>query len=217
MAALAQTASEAWSFPAWLTASVLLAGLLYLRGWFRLRLAGVAAIPVWRAGSFLVGLSLIWAALGSPIASLDEELLTAHMIQHLLLMTLAPPLLWLGAPVMPFLHGFPLRFVQKVVGPVFRWPPLEQLGRTLGRLALCWLAATAALVAWHIPALFTRALRSDALHAFEHASLLATGLLFWWPVIRPWPSARVAPQWSILLYLFLATLPCDVLSGFLVF
>jgi len=217
MATLAHTALASWSFPAWLTGSMLLGALLYLRGWLGLRSAGVAALPAWRAASFFVGLCLIWAAVGSPIASLDDEFLTAHMIQHLLLMTLAPPLLWLGAPVMPLLHGLPQRVVQTLVGPVLRWPPLAQLTRIFGRLELCWLAATAALVAWHIPALFARALHSEALHAFEHASFLATGLLFWWPVIRPWPSARVPPQWSILLYLFLATLPCDILSGFLVF
>jgi len=51
----------------------------------------------------------------------------------------------------------------------------------------------------------------------EHASFLVTGLLFWWPVIHPWPSVSRWPELSIILYLFLATLPCDILSGFLVF
>jgi cytochrome c oxidase assembly factor CtaG len=51
----------------------------------------------------------------------------------------------------------------------------------------------------------------------EHASFLAAGLLFWWPVIQPWPQAAQGPGLSIILYLFLATLPCDILSGFLVF
>ena len=51
----------------------------------------------------------------------------------------------------------------------------------------------------------------------EHASFLVTGLLFWWPVVQPWPSVSRWPDLSIILYLFLATLPCDILSGFLVF
>ena len=51
----------------------------------------------------------------------------------------------------------------------------------------------------------------------EHASFLAAGFLFWWPVVQPWPSAPASPRWSMLLYLFLATVPCDILSGFLVF
>jgi cytochrome c oxidase assembly factor CtaG len=195
---------------------MLLIASLYLRGWLRFR-ASVSAIPVWRAGSFLLGLFLIWTAIGSPLARLDEELLSVHMIQHLLLMTIAPPLIWLGAPTMPLLHGLPQRFVQVVIGPLLRWPPVQRLGRVLGRPVFCWLAAAAVLIGWHLPAAFTLALHSEAWHVFEHASFLTTGLLFWWPVVQPWPSTAVSPQWSILLYLFLATLPCDVLSGFLVF
>jgi len=57
----------------------------------------------------------------------------------------------------------------------------------------------------------------EAWHVVEHASFLGTGLLFWWPVVQPWPSVSRRPDWSIILYLFLATLPCDILSGFLVF
>jgi putative membrane protein len=213
----AHIASEPWVSPVWLTVAMVLAALLYMRGWLHLRSASVNVIPVWRASSFFLGLFLIWVALGSPIAALDEELLTAHMVQHLLLMTFAPPLILLGAPLMPFLHGLPQQFVQAVVGPLFRWPPVQRLGRALGRPAFCWIAATAALIGWHIPAAFTLALRSEEWHGFEHASFLATGLLFWWPVVQPWPSPPAPPRFSILLYLFLATLPCDILSGFLVF
>jgi len=83
-------------------------------------------------------------------------------------------------------------------------------------LTFCWLAATAALVLWHIPAAFTLGMQSGAWHMVEHASFLVTGLLFWWPVVRPWPSASRL-DFSIVLYLFFATLPCDILSGFLVF
>jgi cytochrome c oxidase assembly factor CtaG len=82
---------------------------------------------------------------------------------------------------------------------------------------VCWLAAAAALVAWHIPAVFNLALQSEGLHVVEHASFLAAGFLFWWPVVQPWPSVPVWPRWSILLYLFAATLPCDILSAYLTF
>jgi cytochrome c oxidase assembly factor CtaG len=60
-------------------------------------------------------------------------------------------------------------------------------------------------------------MESSAWHLVEHASFLAAGLLFWWPVVQPWPSVPRWPRWSMLLYLFLATLPCDVLAGLLVF
>jgi cytochrome c oxidase assembly factor CtaG len=151
------------------------------------------------------------------LAAFDEELLTVHMVQHLLLMTVAPPLIWLGAPLMPLLHGLPRTFVQSVLSPLFRWSPIRLAGRVLSQPAVCWLAAAAALVVWHIPAVFTLALQSEAWHMLEHGSFLVSGFLFWWPVVQPWPTVQSSPRWSILLYLFLATLPCDILSGFLAF
>jgi cytochrome c oxidase assembly factor CtaG len=138
------------------------------------------------------------------------------MIQHLLLMTIAPPLVLLSESVMVLLHGLP-RHVQSIGGPLLRWRPLQQLGRCFAQPALCWLAAVGALVIWHIPAAFTLGMQSEAWHVVEQASFLGTGLLFWWPVVQPWPSIPRRAEWSIVLYLFLATLPCDVLSAFLVF
>jgi cytochrome c oxidase assembly factor CtaG len=180
-------------------------------------LAAANAIPSWRAASFLVGVFLIWLAVGSPLALLDERLLTAHMAQHLLLMTVAPALILMGAPVMPMLHGLPQQFVQSVLGPVLRWPLVQSIGRVLSQPAVCWLAATAALVGWHVPGVFNVALQSEGWHIAEHSSFLAAGFLFWWPVIQPWPSVPVWSRWSILLYLFSATLPCDILSAYLTF
>jgi putative membrane protein len=144
-------------------------------------------------------------------------LLTGHMIQHLLLMTFASPLILMSEPVMLLLHGLPRRFVRSIIGPLLRWRAIEQLGRGLAPPALCWLAAVGALVIWHIPAAFTLGTQSKAWHVVEHASFLLSGLMFWWPVVQPWPSVSRGPDWPIILYLFLATLPCDILSGFLVF
>lgn len=217
MPSFVQTALESWTIPVPLTFALVLAALLYVRGWLHLRSGSVSVIPAWRAGSFLLGLFLIWVAVGSPLATFDEQLLTVHMIQHLLLMTIAPGLLLLGAPVMPLLHGFPRQFVQSVLGPVFRWLPVQRIGRVLSQPAFCWLAAAVALVGWHVPAAFGLALRSEAWHVVEHACFLGAGFLFWWPVVQPWPSVSAWPRWSILLYLFLATVPCDILSGFLAF
>jgi len=82
---------------------------------------------------------------------------------------------------------------------------------------VCWTASALTLIAWHVPTLFALGVRSEIGHTVEQAMFFGTGLLFWWPVIQPWPSASTGPRWSLLLYLFLATLPCDILSGFLVF
>jgi putative membrane protein len=210
-----QVVLENWSPPVLLTLALLLVAGLYLRGWLYLRKRSVKIIPVWRAWSFLVGLFLIWVALGSPLAAFDEELLTVHMVQHLLLMTIAPPLILLGAPMMPFLLGLPRKPVQSLA-PLFRWAHLPRVGHVLTQPAVCWLAGAAALVGWHIPAAFTLGLQSEAWHVVEHGCFFASGFLFWWPVIQPWPSVAT-PRWSMVLYLFLATLPCDILSAFLAF
>jgi putative membrane protein len=201
----------------WLTLSIAVTALVYLRGWLHFRSTSANVISVWRAISFLLGLLLIWAAVASPIATLDHELLTVHMLQHLLLMTLAPPLIWLGAPFIMLLHSLPRQFAHTLIGPLFYSPTVRTAGKALTQPALGWLAAAAALVGWHIPAVFTLGLQSEAWHIFEHACFLATGLLFWWPVVQPWPSVSRRPDLSMILYLFLATLPCDILSGFLVF
>ena len=206
-----------WTLPVSLDLLLVLQALLYLRGWTRLRPAGVNIIPAWRAASFLLGLFLIWLALGSPLAAFDEQLLTVHMAQHLLLMTIAPALILLGAPLMPLLHGLPRHFVRVIVAPLLRYPPAQRLGRLLSHPTLCWLAAAAALAGWHVPAVFTLALQSEAWHVLEHSSFLVAGFLFWWPVIQPWPNVAHEPRWFILLYLFLATLPCDILSAYLTF
>jgi cytochrome c oxidase assembly factor CtaG len=81
----------------------------------------------------------------------------------------------------------------------------------------CWAAAALTVIGWHVPAAFDLAQRSAAWHGIQDASFFATGLLFWWPVVRPWPVAERLPRAAIPLYLFAATLPCDALSAFLVF
>src|ERR1700752_3672456 len=84
-----------------LSVSLVLAACVYVRGSLSLRAAAVTLVRAWRMVSFLAGLALIWVAAGSPLATLHHQRLTVHMIQHLLLMSVAAPLIWLGAPVMP--------------------------------------------------------------------------------------------------------------------
>jgi len=165
----------------------------------------------------VAGISAIWLAIGSPLNVLDDVSLTVHMVQHLLLMSIAPPLILLGAPALPLLQGLPRIIARRIIGPILRSPLVKSLAHAVTHPVICWLAATLTLVVWHIPSVFSVALRWQWLHEFEHVSFFATGLLFWWPVVQPWPSTARWPRWSIPLYLLAATLPCDVLSGFLTF
>jgi putative membrane protein len=206
---------------AMLTPSLLLSAWFYTRGWLHLFQKGGRAFPrvisIGRLAAFAGGLFSVWIAIGSPLAEYDDELLSVHMIQHLLLMTAAPALILLGSPALPFLHGLPKRFVQRIVGPFLLWTPVRAVGSVLTHPAVCWLTAAATVIGWHVPPVFELGLHSVAWHVMQHTSFFVAGLLFWWPVIQPWPSTPRWPRWSMPVYLFSATLPCDALSAFLVF
>jgi putative membrane protein len=203
-------------FPVSLTLTLLFEAYRYLLGWVPLRLISRTAIPAWRAASFFLGLFLVWAACGSSLAAYDHNLLTVHMIEHLLLMIIAPALILLGEPLRVFWIGMPL-VVRGAFRRVLQRSPLRQFARMVTRPAVCWTFSATTLLAWHLPALFTLGMRSENWHMVEQILFFSAGLLFWWPVIQPWPSASTGLRWSMLLYLFLATLPCDILSGFLAF
>lgn len=174
------------------------------------------SIPPWGAAAFCAGLFIIWIAASSPLAELDEQLLSVHMIQHLLLMTAAPPLLLLGSPVLPLMHGLPKFAMRGAVGPLLRITLVQRFGHAISNPVFCWFAAAAVLIGWHVPSAFALGLASEQWHHVEHLSFLAAGWIFWWPVIPSWPSIS-EPKWSTVLYLFLATFPCDALSAFLAF
>jgi putative membrane protein len=212
-----QAILQSWSAPLSLNLALGLTTVVYVRGWFRLHAAFPSLFSAWRLTAFLAGIISVWIAIGSPVDAFDEISLSVHMLQHLLLMSVAPPLILLGAPALPLLQGLRESFARKVVGPVLRLAPVKQFGHFITNPAICWLAAALALIVWHVPAVFELALRWDWLHELEHACFFATGFLFWWPVVQPWPSTARSPEWLIPLYLFCATLPCDALSGFLVF
>ena len=203
-------------FPVSLALTLLFEAYRYSLGWVSLRLISRTAIPAWRAASFILGLLLVWAACGSFLAAYDHSLLTVHMIKHLLLMTGAPALILLGEPVRVSWIGLPA-YARRWLRRMSRQSPVRRFARMVIRPALCWNVSAVTLIAWHLPALFTLGMRSETWHMVEQISFFAAGLLFWWPVIKPWPCATTGPRWSMLLYLFLATLPCDILSGFLAF
>jgi putative membrane protein len=213
----AQEILRSWSSPIWVNASLCLTALVYVRGWLRFRTLIPELIPIWQLATFFSGLFSLWVAIGSPLAAFDDVSLSVHMVQHLLLMAVAPPLILLGAPSLPLLRGLPQWILRGAVGPFLRWEPIKSLGRFISHPAICLLVATIALIGWHVPAAFELALHSESWHEVEHICFLATSLLFWWPAVQPFPSGASWPRWSIPLYLFLGTLPGGALGAFLTF
>jgi cytochrome c oxidase assembly factor CtaG len=213
----AQAILESLSAPIGVNVSLFLAVLIYTKGWLHFHKTFPNLISAWRLAAYWAGILSLWIAIGSPLDAFDDVSLSVHMVQHLLLMAIAPPLILLGAPALPLLQGIPQSMARGVVGPFLRLSLVKRFARFISNPAICWLAAALALIGWHIPAVFELALRSRSWHELEHATFFVTGLLFWWPVIQPWPSTARWARWSIPLYLFCATLPCDALSGFLTF
>jgi len=205
-----------WSVPLGPLIALAVALCLYLRGWSVARLTREHELPGWRAACFVGGVVALWIAVASPIDALDDYLLTAHMIQHFILMSVAPPLIVLGAPVVPMLRGLP-RIVVLGLQPVFRARWLRAVGRALMHPVTAWVAMNAAYVGWHVPAMFNLTFRSERIHDFEHLCFFVTSLMFWWVVLEPWPERARWARWTMIPYLLSADVVNTVVSATLAF
>ncbi len=147
----------------------------------------------WRAASFYAGLAVIVVALASPIDSLSIKLFWVHMLQHVLLLALAAPLIVLGAPWMSIWRPLPLGLRRKLARGVARAPacaPLRSAARLLSRPLPAWIAFNVNLIFWHLPFAYDLTLRSSALHALEHLSFIFFGILLWAQVLHS-PPLRI--------------------------
>lgn len=205
-----------WDIPWAVTVALIVTALIYIRGWNFIRRTRPAHFPAWRLAAFLSGILAIFVAVASPLDTFAESLLFMHMAQHYVLMMIAPPLIVLGAPVVPMLRGLP-RPVIRALRPLFTTRILHHAGRFLTRPRVAWLAMNAAYIGWHIPKAYEFALASENWHNFEHACFFFTSLLFWWPLIAPWPFRQSWSRWILLPYLLLADFVNTAVSAFLCF
>ncbi len=171
----------------------------YLRALGRLR----RSASVWQRGrtwAFVSGLVVLLLVLASPLDVYAERLLSVHMVQHLLLTLLAPPLLLLGAP---------LTLAIRTTTPARRERLLRMLrGRVVGvlsRPALGWTLFVGAIYVSHLPAFYDATIRHAGLHAAEHLAYLGTALLFWRPIVGrdPAPSQLSYPARLFSLFLLM--------------
>jgi cytochrome c oxidase assembly factor CtaG len=195
---------------------LVVAGALYLRGWRALQRTRAREMPAWRAVCFFSGLLALWIALASPIDALDDFLLSAHMLQHFILMSIAPPLLVLGAPLVPMLRGLP-RWAIRGLRRVFASRALHKTAHALAHPVVAWLAMNVAYLGWHVPRAFELTLRSEAWHNTEHMCFLFTSIAFWWVIVEPWPSRRRWSRWMVIPYLLTADVVNTILSAVLTF
>jgi len=205
-------AAEAWP----MLGALLVAGAIYARGWRALSRRTPLRVGEGRLAAFLGGLGVIAVAVASPLDALAGQRLSAHMTQHQLLMMLAPPLLWLGAPVAPMLLGLP-RWIRRTVTAWLASRIVRTTAHVIAHPVFGWISFTVAFWAWHAPRLYELALRSHAWHHLEHACFFATAMLFWRSVILAWPARSPWPRWTMIPYLLLADLENTVLGAILTF
>jgi putative membrane protein len=206
-----------WDIPHAVTGTLVAVGFIYVRGWLALRHTRPNQIPLWRFFSFLAGLLAIFVAVSSSLDTYSETLLFMHMAQHFVLMSVAPPLIVLGYPFVPMLRGLPGPIVRRIGGPIFRSSVAHALQGLFSRLPFAWLAMNLTYVGWHIPKAYEFALSSENWHNFEHSCFFATSLIFWWPIVQPWPARRRPDSWMIIPYLLTSDFVNTGLSAFLCF
>jgi len=206
-----------WSLDpiAWVLVPLL--GLLYARGMARSQGSRRRTHPRWRPACYYAGLLALFLALASPLDHLADELFMAHMSQHFLLVTVAAPLLLLGAPMIPVLRGVPVGLRRELVIPVLKNRGFRGLLRFAARPLVAWPLYVALLLLWHVPGAYEAALRSVPLHLIQHAAFFGAALAWWWNVIDPVPLRPNLSYLARVPFVFITTVPIFVLGAFLTF
>ena len=180
-------------------------------------LAGLGALYHWRAGqrpaeradaspttgqcaTFFSALALIFLSLNGWLHDLsDSYLFSAHMVQHLVLTLVAPPMLVMGTP------GWMLR-------PALRWPVVGPLARWITAPTRCFAIFNVVLVVWHLPPMYELAMRHHSVHIVQHLCFMTAAVLMWWPVLSPLPELPRLSYPGQMLYLFLMSIPMSIVA-----
>jgi putative membrane protein len=179
---------------------------LYAVGPLRVKYRLGPPVKTSKVVAYILGVNLIFLSLFSALDKLgDTYLFSAHMIQHLILTIVGPPLIILGLP-------------DWLVQPLLRKRLVLRLGRFLTHPGVAFTLYNANLFLWHAPPLYDATLYNEMLHIFEHVTFIGLGLLYWWPVFSPlkegWPHLSIGGQ---ILYIFLGGMPTVLLGAGLTF
>lgn len=216
-AALTASASYAWSFEPWSTLPIVLTAASYGAGLLRMgRDRRRRIVGPMRTIAFALGIVTLIGALLSPLDSLAEDLFSAHMLQHLLLMLVAPPLLVWARPGIVLLWAFPIG-ARRGIGRLWtRAPDVAAAFDRIMRPLNVYILASMAFWFWHLPRPYDVALASEPIHIAEHLCLFATSLALWTVVVEPYGIRRLGYAWT---FAFVATfaLQGELLGALLTF
>jgi putative membrane protein len=220
-----KAALSSWDWRPDVILTLLLAGTLFVTGWRRLRQrtqaaprkGGWQASAAWRPISYVAGLIFVGLALMSPLDVLGAQLFSMHMIQHLLLIMIAPPLMLIANPMPFMLWGLPDKWRLKIGRGLARllngksvFRQYLQKATTPGVVWMIWLIS---FIGWHDPNAYNAALRSNVVHDIEHLTFFFGGMLFWWHVTGAGP--RIHKQFGLIgrTAFALSAVPPNMLTG----
>ncbi len=205
-----------WSFepavliPLGVALALYLLGVRRMKGEQLRRVAGGL-----RIASFLAGIGVVFIALESPIDSVADALFSVHMVQHLLLLLVAPPLLVAGRPAMVWLWAFDVAG-RRAVASGWQRAGLLHTFRFLTRPLPAWVLLSAALMFWHVPWAYDLAVRNPLVHDMEHLCFLGFGLSFWTVVVAPY-GRRVLDYGATMLYVISIGFEMGLIGAILTF
>jgi len=161
--------------------------------------------PAWRRACFIAGLALMFLALNGPLHDIsDFYLFSGHMVQHLVLTFVTPPLLLAGTP------GWMFR-------PALAYAPVNAIARFITAPKAAFTIFNLVLAAWHLPPLYNSAMYYHEVHIVQHLMFLVAAVIVWWPLLSPLPELPRLSYPGQMLYSFLMTLPMTVISIFIVY
>lgn len=213
-----RTIWEAWNWDPLLWIGIVLPGWLYLAGVRSLwkKSGSERVISRWHAAAFGAGWIALVAALISPLEALSGMLLSAHMVQHLLLMIVAAPFLLLGAPQMVLPWAFPLSWRIQTARCWNKQAGLRASWKFIANPFVVWWLHALAVWVWHLPGPYQAAVDNNMIHAIEHASFFISALLFWWVVIAGEKHGQMNYGLGTL-YIFITALSSGVLGALITF
>jgi putative membrane protein len=202
----ASSASSTWIVRPEVAAPLLIVAGAYAIGWWQLRRRG-GSVSGWGVAASAGGWLSVLVALSTPLDRLAHASFAAHMVQHMLLIVCAAPLLLLADPFAALCWALPAP-VRSHAGRLLRpGTPLRTLWRGLTTVWVAWLAHVAAVWLWHLPSAYDAAVADRVVHDVEHLAFFGTAVLFWWPIVQPAPRLRVPTGYGIRVgYLVLAAL-----------
>ena len=203
---VATSTPGSWIVRPEVAAPLLIVAGAYAIGWWQLRRRG-GTVSGWRVAASAGGLSSVLIALSAPLDRLAHASFAAHMVQHLLLIVAAAPLLLLADPFAALCWALPSP-VRAWTGRLLRpGTPLRALWRGLTVASVAWLAHVAAVWLWHLPSAYDAAVADRVVHDVEHLVFFGTAILFWWPIVQPAPRLRAPTGYGVrVVYLVLAAL-----------